>query len=89
MRKGSGLHFLKQKFGRIVTTCSQVCIYAMILVKKREEAQILSRESGIGFENLRVQELGTTTSHQPTLGSVPESLVGHRKDLGNGQPTSA
>ncbi|KAG5644207.1 hypothetical protein DXG03_008870 [Asterophora parasitica] len=45
------------------------------LVKQREEAQILTRELGVVFENLRVQGLGTTASYQPTLGTVLNPLT--------------
>ncbi|KAG5644209.1 hypothetical protein DXG03_008872 [Asterophora parasitica] len=47
------------------------------LVKKRDEAHILSRELGVVFEDLRVQGLGSSASYQPTLGSIlnPMSIV--------------
>ncbi|KAF8965800.1 ABC-2 type transporter-domain-containing protein [Flammula alnicola] len=38
-------------------------------LKKREEADIKSRELGVAFENLRVIGLGASASTQPTLGS--------------------
>ncbi|KAF5378810.1 hypothetical protein D9615_006999 [Tricholomella constricta] len=54
-------------------------------VKKREEAQILSRELGVVFENLRVQGLGTSASYQPTLGSVlnPLSAIEKIREMRN------
>ncbi|RDB27068.1 Brefeldin A resistance protein [Hypsizygus marmoreus] len=46
-------------------------------VKKKEEADIMMRELGVLFEDLRVVGLGTSASYQPTLGSVlnPFSVI--------------
>lgn len=38
--------------------------------KRREEADIKSRQLGVVFESLRVVGLDVSASHQPTLGSL-------------------
>lgn len=43
--------------------------------KRRDEAEILTREIGVLFEDLRVVGLGATASYQPTLGSVLSPLT--------------
>ncbi|RDB27092.1 Brefeldin A resistance protein [Hypsizygus marmoreus] len=47
------------------------------IVKKQEEADIMTRELGVLFEDLRVVGLGSSASYQPTLGSVlnPLSII--------------
>jgi ATP-binding cassette, subfamily G (WHITE), member 2, SNQ2 len=46
-------------------------------LKRRDEADIKSRQLGVVFENLRVVGLGASASLQPTLGSLlnPLNLV--------------
>ncbi|PFH48337.1 hypothetical protein AMATHDRAFT_65762 [Amanita thiersii Skay4041] len=42
--------------------------------KKRDEADIKSRQLGVGFENLRVVGIGASAMHQATLGSLMNPL---------------
>ncbi|KAF8069197.1 pleiotropic drug resistance ABC transporter [Lyophyllum atratum] len=47
------------------------------LVKKKEEANILTRELGVQWENLRVVGLGSTAAYQETFGSLlnPATII--------------
>ncbi|GLB42433.1 putative ABC transporter superfamily, ABCG family. PDR (TC 3.A.1.205) subfamily protein [Lyophyllum shimeji] len=55
------------------------------LVKKKEEAGVLTRELGVQWEDLRVVGLGTTASYQPTVGSLfdPRSIIEKIQTLRN------
>lgn len=52
-------------------------------LKRRDEADIKSRQLGVVFENLRVVGLGASASLQPTLGSLlnPLNLVAKIRSL--------
>ncbi|KAH7929028.1 hypothetical protein BV22DRAFT_1057873 [Leucogyrophana mollusca] len=47
------------------------------VIKKRDEADVKSRELGVVFDQLRVVGMGASASFQPTLGSIlnPRSVV--------------
>jgi ATP-binding cassette subfamily G (WHITE) protein 2 (SNQ2) len=48
--------------------------FLILVFKRREEADIKSRQIGVVFESLRVVGLGVSASFQPTLGSLLNPL---------------
>ncbi|KAK7045764.1 ATP-binding cassette transporter snq2 [Paramarasmius palmivorus] len=45
------------------------------IIRKKDEAELKSREVGVMFENLRVVGLGSSSSYQPTFGSLFDPFV--------------
>lgn len=54
-----------------------VCLMAADCVLRRKEADILPRELGVMFQNLKVVGIGAAASFQPTLGSIlnPKMII--------------
>lgn len=54
-----------------------MCSKNLTFYSRRDEADILTRELGVLFENLRVVGLGSSASYQATLGSVlnPKTII--------------